>query len=157
MKVSRRFVSSTIFAPEPALLPPVSNPQARATALIRMEEFQAKLDPKNIWGSVVFRGKSKEELSDRIEPLKKELLLWESYLGNNAYLAGEQFTLADIAVFPLLIHFESLGYEYQKNTPSLKAYIDRCKQRPSVQKTGWLDNFYEVVKSRNPQQVLADS
>lgn len=143
--------------PDPPLMPPISEPARRAAALMRMEEFQAKLDPKNIFGSVVFRGKTRDELATRVDALLDELPRWNDYVGDQTYLAGEQFTLADIAVFPLLVHFEVLGYDYARHTPALAGYLLRCKARDSVAKTGWLRRFKALVDSREFQRVLADS
>jgi glutathione S-transferase len=122
---------------------------------MRIEEFQAKLDAKNIFGSVIFGRQSKAELQPRIDALLAELEHWESYVADQRYLAGEQFTLADIAVFPLLMHFEALGLDYAGRTPALAAYIEACKQRPSVQRSGWLDAFAAFVSQRAPEPVLA--
>ncbi|MBT8495147.1 MAG: glutathione S-transferase family protein, partial [Deltaproteobacteria bacterium] len=141
--------------PDPPLMPPVSEPARRAAALMRMEEFQAKLDPKNIFGSVVFRGKTRDELGERVDALAEELPRWDGYVGDQTYLAGDQFTLADIAVFPLLMHFEVLGYDYARHTPALAGYITRCKARDSVAKTGWLRRFKSLVETREFDKVLA--
>lgn len=143
--------------PEPALMPPISEPRRRAQALMRIEEFQAKLDPRNIFGSVVFGKQSRETLRPRIDALRAELESWEAYAVGQRYLAGEQFTLADIAVFPLLMHFEALGFDYAGRTPALAAYIEACKARPSVQGSGWLDRFAVFVSKIAPERVLADS
>jgi len=141
--------------PEPALMPPVSEPRRRAQAIMRIEEFQAKLDPANLFGSVVFGRQGVAELQPRIDRLRAELEQWESYVAGQTYLAGDQFTLADIAVFPLLMHFEALGFDYPARTPGLAAYIDACKQRSSVQRSGWLDAFAAFVRQRAPEAVLA--
>ncbi len=141
--------------PEPALMPPVSEPRRRAEAIMRIEQFQAKLDPCNIFGSVTFGRKSREELQPRIDALVTELERWEPLAEGRRYLAGDQFTLADIAVFPLLMHFEALGFDFASRTPALGAYVAACKERPSVQRSGWLDAFAAFVRDRKPEQVLA--
>jgi glutathione S-transferase len=142
--------------PQPPLMPPVSDPAMRAKALMRIAEFQQKLDPKNIFGSVIFRKQTKTQLGERIDALLGELNRWDTYVGNGPFLCGEQFTLADIAVFPLLMHFEALGYDFAKHTPSLFAYINQCKARPSVVQSGWVENFLAFAGERKPGQVLAD-
>jgi glutathione S-transferase len=142
--------------PEPPLMPPVSAPALRAKALTRIAEFQQKLDPKNIFGSVIFRKQTREQLGERVDALVEELLRWDAYVGDGPFLCGEQFTLADIAVFPLLMHFEALGYDYAKHTPSLSAYMNQCKARPSVVQSGWVANFLAFAREREPGQVLAD-
>jgi len=141
--------------PQPPLMPPVSEPARRAKALMRLAEFQQKLDPKNIFGSVTFGKQTREQLGARVDALLEELPRWDTYVGDGPFLCGEQFTLADIAVFPLLMHFEALGYNYAKHTPSLSAYMDQCKARPSVVRSGWLETFGAFVRAREPAQVLA--
>ena len=41
--------------------------------------------------------------------------------------------------------FEALGFDYAGRTPALAAYVEACKQRPSVQRSGWLDTFGAFV------------
>ncbi len=142
--------------PEPALMPPVSESGRRATAIMRIEEFQAKLDPANIMGSVAFGKQTREQLGKRVDNLLAEIARWEEYTTNRKFLAGDQFTLADIAVFPVLVHFEALGYDYAAKTPSLAAYMEAVKARPSVVKSGWLTAFAEFSKGLEIAQVLAD-
>ena len=142
--------------PDPPLMPPPSEPRSRAEAIMRIEEFQAKLDPSNVFGSVAFARKGREELRPRIDALVTELARWNDYVEGRRYLAGERFTLADIAVFPLLMHFEALGFDYAGRTPALSAYVDVCKQRPSVRASGWLDAFAAFVADRAPEPVLRD-
>ena len=141
--------------PEPPLMPPVSQPAARATALMRIAEFQQKLDPKNVFGSVIFGRQTREQLGGRVEILLEELLRWDGYVGRGPFLCGKLFTLADIAVFPLLMHFEALGYDFAKRTPALFAYMNLCKARPSVKQSGWVDTFLAFARGREPAQVLA--
>ncbi len=141
--------------PEPPLMPPVSEPAMRATAWMRIAEFQQKLDSKNIFGSVIFGKQTREQLGARVDALIEELPRWDAYVGDGPFLCGDQFTLADIAVFPLLMHFEALGYDYSKHTPSLSAYMNRCKARPSVVQSGWVETFLAFAREREPAQVLA--
>lgn len=141
--------------PEPPLMPPVSEPAMRAKAWMRIAEFQQKLDPKNIFASVTFGKQTREQLGARVDALLEELLRWDAYVGDGPFLCGDQFTLADIAVFPLLMHFEALGYDYATHTPSLSAYMNRCKARPSVVQSGWVETFLAFARGREPGQVLA--
>jgi glutathione S-transferase len=141
--------------PEPPLMPPVSEPATRAMAWMRIAEFQQKLDPKNIFASVTFGKQAREQLGARVDALLEELLRWDAYVGDGPFLCGDQFTLADIAVFPLLMHFEALGYDYATHTPSLSAYMNRCKARPSVVQSGWVETFLAFARGREPGQVLA--
>ncbi len=141
--------------PKPPLMPPVSQPALRAIAWVRIAEFQQKLDPKNVFGSVIFGKQTREQLGARVDALLEELPRWDAYVGDGPFLCGEQFTLADIAVFPLLMHFEALGYDYSKHTPSLSAYMTLCKARPSVVQSGWVETFLAFARGQEPAQVLA--
>ncbi len=143
--------------PTPPLMPPIDEPERRARALMRIEEFHAKLDPKNVFGSVAFGGMTRADLASRIEALIAELTRWDDYLAGRQFLADEQFTLADIAVFPLLLHFEALGFAYAERTPALASYIERCKARASVRESGWVEAFYNFVSQLAPADVLADN
>jgi glutathione S-transferase len=149
-----RFVDA--MHPDPPLMPPSSEPRRFAEAVMRIEEFQAKLDVKNIFGSVLFGGQNREQLGERVDQLLEELPRWDVYVTGRNFLAGDQFTLADIAVFPLLMHFEAMGFDYAGHTPALSAYMDRCKARPSIKETRWVERFVEFASGRNPNQVLAD-
>jgi len=141
--------------PQPALMPAIDDPRRRSRALIRIEEFQAKLDVKNVFGSVVFGKQGREQLGARVDAVLEELPRWNAYVDGTTFLAGDQFTLADIAVFPLLMHFEVLGYDYAGTTPALAGYMDRCKARPSMEASGWVETFRKFAAALEPQQVLA--
>ena len=140
--------------PDPPLMPSIQQPRLRALAEMRIAEFQAKLDHRNIFGSVVFRRQGTNQLKERIKALTREIEFWEAYTKDHAFLAGDKFTLADIAVFPLLMHFEVLGYDFEQKAPSLFGYMERCKARPSVVTSGWLEELRAFCQNRNPEQVL---
>jgi len=53
------------------------------------------------------------------------------------------------------MHFEALGFDYARKTPALAAYVETCKQRSSVQRSGWLETFAAFVRERAPESVLA--
>jgi glutathione S-transferase len=137
--------------PEPPLMPPVSEPALRAKAWMRIAEFQQKLDSKNIFGSVTFGNQTREQLGARVDALLEELLRWDAYVGDGPFLCGDQFTLADIAVFPLLMHFEALGYAYAKRTSSLHAYMNNA--RPVLRwcnRAGWRPFSPSLVNAGRP-------
>lgn len=84
---------------------------------------------------------SQEELDSKVSDLKKELGYWESYLGSNKYIAGSQFSLADIAVGPWLLFATRLGAKF-KEFPALAKYVALLKERPSFQKS-WPPHWKE--------------
>ncbi|KAL0049126.1 hypothetical protein WJX82_007123 [Trebouxia sp. C0006] len=93
----------------------------------------------------VFIAKNKnepqEELDSKVKELKKELGYWESYLGSNKYIAGAQYSLADIAIGPYLMFVTRLGGKF-KEFPGLAKYVAMLKERPSFQKS-WPPHWKE--------------
>jgi len=104
-----------------------------ALFLSRYFQFLAKLDNHNMTGSVL-GGKKREELKDRIDALLVELKFWDTALEGREYLANT-FSLADIAVIPLITTFaESFGLDLAQ-FPHLNAWYKRVWARPSVKDT----------------------
>ncbi|CAL1362585.1 unnamed protein product [Linum trigynum] len=60
----------------------------------------------------------------------------ESKLGETAYLAGEEFSLADVMLIPVLARLVllNLGDEYIGTRPNVAEYWELVKQRPSYRK-----------------------
>lgn len=116
--------------PEPCLVPKGSYPQV----LQRLHESPNTLQAMY----AVFMAKNKkapqEEFDSKLANLKKELGYWESYLGSNEYVAGSQFSLADIAIGPNLMFAARLGAKF-KGFPALAKYFGKLKERPSFQKS----------------------
>lgn len=54
-------------------------------------------------------------------------------LGNNAYLAGEEYSIADIASFPWLLPYKRYGFDLSL-FPHLKRWFDEIKNRPAVRR-----------------------
>jgi GST-like protein len=50
-----------------------------------------------------------------------------------AYIAGPEYTVADIAIFPWLRSWQNQGIDWA-NYPALKAWFDRIAARPAVQR-----------------------
>lgn len=51
------------------------------------------------------------------------------------YIAGKQYTVADIATFPWLRSWQNQGIDW-KNYPALKDWFDRISERPAVKRGG---------------------
>jgi len=51
------------------------------------------------------------------------------------YIAGKQYTVADIATFPWLRSWQNQGIDW-KNYPALKDWSDRVSERPAVKRGG---------------------
>ena len=49
------------------------------------------------------------------------------------YIAGDQYTIADIAIFPWLRSWQNQGIDWA-DFPALKSWFDKISERPAVQK-----------------------
>lgn len=57
----------------------------------------------------------------------------DKQLQNNEYLAGNQYTIADIATFPWVTIHSWAGVSID-NLPNLKKWHDKINERPKVKK-----------------------
>eukprot|EP01025_Chloroclados_australasicus_P042816 TRINITY_DN45555_c0_g1_i1.p1 TRINITY_DN45555_c0_g1~~TRINITY_DN45555_c0_g1_i1.p1 ORF type:complete len:286 (-),score=28.32 TRINITY_DN45555_c0_g1_i1:275-1036(-) len=122
--------------PEPALIP--SDKVARAKALQRYYECVVSTEKFRDAFLMKMRGQiqtpeDEKKFSENVEGFKAELAIWEGYL-TDTYVAGPEFTIADINAAPFFISGERFGATY-KEFPNIRKYVDMIKQRPSVVKT----------------------
>uniref|UniRef100_A0AAQ5Z7V7 Glutathione S-transferase rho n=1 Tax=Amphiprion ocellaris TaxID=80972 RepID=A0AAQ5Z7V7_AMPOC len=69
------------------------------------------------------------------EALTAELKLWEGYLNKtDCCLAGKEFTLADVLVFPYIAYMFHYGLSSERY-PALAKYYNSLKDRPSIKAT----------------------
>ncbi|KAK9832329.1 hypothetical protein WJX74_006526 [Apatococcus lobatus] len=85
-----------------------------------------------IIGFMQARGDEKA-MESKTEAFRKEMNYWEQYLSASKYIAGDEFSLADIALIPQCLFFERQGASFS-DYPKLKAYLAENKERPSIQK-----------------------
>ncbi|XP_068567048.1 glutathione S-transferase A-like [Cebidichthys violaceus] len=71
------------------------------------------------------------------EALAAEIKLWEEYLkkGPGPFLAGKDFSLADVVVYPSIAYLYHYGL-CEERYPKLTAYYNSLKNRPSI-KASW--------------------
>jgi glutathione S-transferase len=60
---------------------------------------------------------------------EKALIALERRLGESPYLAGAQYTVADIALFPYTSMAEMGGYHLEAY-PAVRAWFDRVRAQP---------------------------
>ncbi|XP_048731053.1 glutathione S-transferase A-like isoform X2 [Ostrea edulis] len=132
-----------------------TDPNERALVLQRMHEAAANLMQKMLLDFLYEFFDTKEEdmdpniLAKKTETLKEELDRWDGYLGQTgAFLAGPNFTMADIYFFPFIGFGVRLGLSLDK-FPNLKAYYERACARPSVKAT-WPPHWKENKPSMTP-------
>ena len=140
--------------PDPSLTP--GEPLAMATCIRLIAEFNQKLDPTNVFGSIKFGGKRRSDLGDRVDKLLAECRIWEGYIGDGPYFTGETYSLADIVVLPFFgTVIDGLGL-WRADYPRLHAWYERCKTRPAVAKQPWFEAF-APEKANADQRILADT
>ena len=71
-----------------------------------------------------------------------------------AYIAGADYTIADIAIFPWLRSWENQGIDWV-DYPALKAWFDRIGERPAVQRgVQVLADLRQPVRTDEEKEVL---
>ncbi|CAG9464044.1 unnamed protein product [Pedinophyceae sp. YPF-701] len=126
----------------PALLPPTSDPAARGHALQRLHEaavltFKQRAVRQSVFGMPPF-----EEIDITTEPgrtrhaelttaLIDEMRIWEKYLSEGAYAAGNEVTLADCVLATDLIFMRRLGCDFSV-FPALERYVNAMEARETL-------------------------
>lgn len=106
--------------PEPVLLP--SDPAERAHVRLLFERFGDLSGP---YYRVVFEG-------EPVEALDAALANLDQTLATFPYLAGSQFTLADIAYVPWVVRAEARTAVDLAEHENLRAWRERLAERPSI-------------------------
>ena len=57
----------------------------------------------------------------------------DKQVSKTPYIAGKQYTIADIATFPWLRSWQNQGIDWA-NFPALKDWFDRIAERPAVKR-----------------------
>ncbi|HEY1266644.1 MAG TPA: glutathione S-transferase family protein [Candidatus Binatia bacterium] len=121
--------------PETPLLP--KDPGKRAKARILLDYGMNHLDGPYQKIRKEMMKDEKERDQQLIDGARKELkhLLGrlERELGDQSYLAGD-FSLVDAALIPRFVRLAGMGVLPDPSLPNVGKWIERMKQRPSVQK-----------------------
>ena len=84
-----------------------------------------------------FRSYSREKLQYPIERYTKEsnrlVRILDRQLGDAAYAAGDEYTIADIAIFPWMRNPERRGIDFNEY-PNVKRWFDELGARPAVKR-----------------------
>jgi glutathione S-transferase len=138
----------TYYKPDCPLLPPYSERRLRAVALARIQESENlrmaydALEHEHFEAEHSGSRLSDTERADLIEAVNKELDYWEAYAEKTSFIAGDNFGLADCALFPCLAYMVYRGFEWRRRQcnssdtfeevdawPHLKAYFQRVWDR----------------------------
>lgn len=63
---------------------------------------------------------------------REELTLWNNYLEGRTFIAGSDFSFADVLLFPAIASATRQGVNFEEKFPNLHAYYERHKTRPSI-------------------------
>ncbi|TAM99146.1 MAG: glutathione S-transferase family protein [Rhizobiaceae bacterium] len=92
-------------------------------ALIRYPERAAEATP--------------ERLSSTLDRGHRALAVMESQLTTTRFIAGEDYTIADIALYPYTCDARSAGFEMER-FPAIAAWLDRIASTPGHVAITWL-------------------
>ncbi len=94
--------------------------------------FQANVFPKGPGGTP-----DAAVIADLLGPMAGQVAVLDRAAAASPWLAGERFTLADIALLPILHYLRQFpeGQEMSAGAPDLEAYYGRLSARPSAQAT----------------------
>ncbi|XP_048781100.2 glutathione S-transferase A-like [Ostrea edulis] len=111
----------------------------RAQVLQRMHEAFNNMQQKMLVDVLfyLFRTKaeerSEETIAEKLKALREELTIWEGYLDKTkAFLAGPNFTMADVYFYPFIAFAVRLGFQFGDKFPNLKNYYEKLSARPSI-------------------------
>ena len=112
--------------PHPPLKP--GSPAERAQMRLAVMQLERELYP--LFDDVQNPRKKK----DSVKKLGAYLDSLNGYLARQEYFIGEQYTLADITLAPILWRLSSIGVDTAKWS-NLEAYMDRLFERPAFERS----------------------
>ncbi|XP_063407650.1 glutathione S-transferase A-like isoform X1 [Mytilus trossulus] len=126
-----------------------SDPKEKAKVLQKAFESAENMQTKAMQGVLYYYWRTKEEdrkeetIKENLDNCRNELTVWDKYLGEcgHDFVAGKQFTLADVFFFPFLAWAWRMSLDFNK-FPNLKKYFESVRERPSVKAT-WPPHWNE--------------
>lgn len=113
--------------PHPQLMP--ADPVMRARSRLLLHGFE-----KELYSQVEILEKGAQKASEKARAtLKENLTQLASMLGGQKYMMGEEFSMLDVAIAPLLWRLEHYGLVLPKSAAPLLKYAERLFMRPAFQ------------------------
>ncbi|XP_065186244.1 glutathione S-transferase A-like [Sycon ciliatum] len=102
--------------------------------LQRYYEVQAAFYPKvlDLFKTVMNKEATDEAKAKKGEELVEEATRFDAYLKDGTFLAGDQFSMADIDFITILLLLDRQEFKLEGRFPNMFAYWQRLKDRPSV-------------------------
>lgn len=121
--------------PHPPLKP--GSPAERAQMRLAVLQLERELYP------IYTEAHNPRKKKDAVKKLGVYMDSLNSYLARQEYFIGEQYTLADITLAPILWRLSSLGMDTAKWN-HLEAYMDRLFERPAFERS--LSEFEQMLR-----------
>ncbi|MCX8565796.1 MAG: RNA polymerase-associated protein [Glomeribacter sp. 1016415] len=115
--------------PHPQLMP--SDPAQRARARLFLFNFEKELFVHVITLETA-KGRTTEKIHEKARhAIRDRLTQLAPIFVKNKYMLGEEFSMLDVAIAPLLWRLDYFGIELSKNTAPLMKYAERIFSRPA--------------------------
>ncbi len=111
--------------PHPQLMPP--DPVMRARARLFLHRFESELFSQI---SAIERGEQKAANKAR-QTAREYLTQISSVFANQKYMLGDEFSMLDVAIAPLLWRLDHYGIQLDKEAAPLMKYAERIFSRPA--------------------------
>jgi RNA polymerase-associated protein len=121
--------------PHPPLKP--GSPAERAQMRLAVMQLERELFPLYI------ETQNPRKKKEAVKKLGAYMDSLNSYLARQEYFIGEQYTLADVTLAPILWRLSSLGMDTAKWN-HLEAYMDRLFERPAFERS--LSEFEQMLR-----------
>jgi RNA polymerase-associated protein len=113
--------------PHPQLMPP--DPVMRARSRLLLHGFE-----KELYSQVEILEKGAQKASEKARGvLRENLAQIATLLGGQKYMMGEEFSMLDVAIAPLLWRLGHYGIVLPKSAAPLLKYAERLFMRPAFQ------------------------
>ena len=109
-------------------------PAARTQVERWMDWCLAELNPAYLGGFRDAKKAEGERAKDTVSNLEAELLLLESHLAKNTFVAGSALSLADIALAPIVKRCIGFPFGLKDKVPHVAKWVDAMLARPAFQK-----------------------
>ncbi|BBO59202.1 glutathione S-transferase N-terminal domain-containing protein [Mycoavidus sp. B2-EB] len=115
--------------PHPQLMP--SDPAQRARARLFLYNFEKELFV-HVSTLETAKGRSTDKIYEKArQAIRDRLTQLAPIFVKNKYMLGEDFSMLDVAIAPLLWRLEYFGIDLSKNTAPLMKYAERIFSRPA--------------------------
>jgi len=115
--------------PHPQLMP--AEPIMRARTRLFLHNFERELFSHVLVLEDCQLSPDAEELEVARNRIRDQLTLLAPVMSKNDFLLGEEFSMPDVAIAPLLWRLEHYGIELPRSAAPLQKYAERIFSRPS--------------------------